>query len=446
MNPKCHDFSMKWQTCTHIGCMVDSSSTRCTTHKSANPKLALATNNNLMPGHCREHKNGQERLVVIHHGFENAGTKVKCKMSGTRADKFRACSCVCANKWSDRLTTQGPTASPTPFPTRAKTATPTSAPTLAPTRKITWACDTSKNWINGMRYSQIQLTDSCKNGVCDANPKYGAPMTAGRATTYCKKQCAARSSCTGFFFQKHTNGHEICGFYTKQVNMNSLSRHGHKYGAVCTATGYNTASPTYAPTLAPTKFHLTRKPTASPTRAPTQIVCPGGKYMYTSPTTKKTFCVGFPGNCPSGKYTYKSPSSKKKFCVATPTCAKGKSLFKTHAGNMICVGTAVKSAKVCNGPCYAAWSTPWSRKCVTGYAHGCDGCSECSAAVISSKSGKRGATGVPPTPKPPACNGPCYAAWSTPWSRKCVSGYAHGCEACSECKGVISAISGKRGA
>lgn len=34
------------------------------------------------------------------------------------------------------------------------------------------------------------------------------------AVELCKAYCDQQSTCTGFLFQKHTNGHEVCGFYT----------------------------------------------------------------------------------------------------------------------------------------------------------------------------------------------------------------------------------------
>jgi hypothetical protein len=97
-----------------------------------------------------------------------------------------------------------------------------------------YSCDNSKNWINGMRYSQIALTDGCRNGICNANPKYGGSNSNTKALAYCKKTCNTRSGCTGFFFQQHNNGHEICGFYS--TALKGASRHGHKAGAVCKKT------------------------------------------------------------------------------------------------------------------------------------------------------------------------------------------------------------------
>merc|ERR1719456_184234 len=106
----------------------------------------------------------------------------------------------------------------------------------------TWACDTTKNFIEGAGYSQISLTDHCNAaGVCDANPIY---TTQGRANDndaaveYCKVQAQHRAA-AGFFFQKHTNGHEICGFYTGDVMHGDGAAwvwHGHETGQVCEVT------------------------------------------------------------------------------------------------------------------------------------------------------------------------------------------------------------------
>jgi hypothetical protein len=96
-----------------------------------------------------------------------------------------------------------------------------------------YTCDFKKNFISGQRYSQISLTDYCKNGVCNANPKYGGANSKDNAIAYCKKTCHSRSGCTGFFFQTHGNGHEICGFYTGTVNKDAAQWHGHKNGAIC---------------------------------------------------------------------------------------------------------------------------------------------------------------------------------------------------------------------
>jgi hypothetical protein len=102
--------------------------------------------------------------------------------------------------------------------------------------KSAFTCDRSINFINRQRYSQISLTDGCRASRCDRNPKYGngGKTNQKMAEDFCKKTCLKRNGCTGFFFQKHRNGHEICGFYSSKVNKAMSAHHGHKYGAVCT--------------------------------------------------------------------------------------------------------------------------------------------------------------------------------------------------------------------
>merc|ERR1711966_334025 len=47
----------------------------------------------------------------------------------------------------------------------------------------------------------------------------------------CVNDCARMAGCTGFFYQKHKNGHQICGFYKSKIGAGSW--HGHAEGAVC---------------------------------------------------------------------------------------------------------------------------------------------------------------------------------------------------------------------
>jgi len=107
-----------------------------------------------------------------------------------------------------------------------------------------YKCTETKNFIVGVPYRQRSLTDGCsrKGGtmICDAHPIYGGKNSPEKAMKWCKAQCSAQANCVGFFFQKHMNGHEICGFYhgtsTKQVMHASSARwvrHNHKHGAVC---------------------------------------------------------------------------------------------------------------------------------------------------------------------------------------------------------------------
>merc|ERR1712232_212043 len=100
----------------------------------------------------------------------------------------------------------------------------------------TFECTEDFNFIVGLPYSQSSLTDACDgDGVCDANPIYGSENSIDDAVAWCEAQCAA-SECTGFFFQKHQNGHEICGFYNTNMQAEGAQWvwHGHAAGSrVC---------------------------------------------------------------------------------------------------------------------------------------------------------------------------------------------------------------------
>jgi len=94
-----------------------------------------------------------------------------------------------------------------------------------------WDCDLTNNFIREVPYSQMSLTDGCSDAGCDLNPVYGAENDIDSAVAYCKEVCVAMDGCTGFFFQKHTNGHEICGFYTQDVSGAERSADGHQAGS-----------------------------------------------------------------------------------------------------------------------------------------------------------------------------------------------------------------------
>jgi hypothetical protein len=111
-----------------------------------------------------------------------------------------------------------------------------------------YACDASRDYIRNMAYAQTSLTDYChiqpaadrptaSGDVCNANPKYGGANSDARALAYCERACTAKpaSSCTGFFFQRHRNGHEICGFYSTALGAaHSWNYAGaHAASAVC---------------------------------------------------------------------------------------------------------------------------------------------------------------------------------------------------------------------
>lgn len=181
---------------------------------------------------------------------------------------------------------------------------------LGTVHATTYQCTHEANFITGIQYDQISLTDACHDGVCDANPVYstagclteaacrtkalqlghteggsgysfaGSYRTKGcytyssgrylnmayfgtggttaemaapvhradmvriqcpandndAAAAYCEQQCDERQGCIGFFYQKHTNGHEICGFYTTDMKAAGTDwvQHGHASGSrVC---------------------------------------------------------------------------------------------------------------------------------------------------------------------------------------------------------------------
>ena len=111
---------------------------------------------------------------------------------------------------------------------------PTLPPALSPSTGE-WECDETVNFIENARYDQISLTDSCGDDGCDRNPVYasdGMTNNIKEAVNYCKDKCENKiiAPCAGFFFQKHTNGHEICGFYKTLEIMNSGTKvwHGHQ--------------------------------------------------------------------------------------------------------------------------------------------------------------------------------------------------------------------------
>merc|ERR1711966_224992 len=76
-------------------------------------------------------------------------------------------------------------------------------------------CHYNQNWVNGMRYSQKVIKASSR----------------AAAAQMCVNDCARMAGCTGFFYQKHKNGHQICGFYKSKIGAGSW--HGHAEGAVC---------------------------------------------------------------------------------------------------------------------------------------------------------------------------------------------------------------------
>jgi len=114
-----------------------------------------------------------------------------------------------------------------------------------------YECTRDFNFITGVPYSQISLTDSCSNGVCDANPVYGEKNCPKRAVKFCEAQCDAKPGCGGFFFQKHTNGHEICGFFSGDNTMHAPNAHWVKHSHQDVSQVCEVVTPTAQPVAMP---------------------------------------------------------------------------------------------------------------------------------------------------------------------------------------------------
>jgi len=106
---------------------------------------------------------------------------------------------------------------------------------LAGAKPKEWECSTSYNFVVHTHYSQRSLTSYCP--CCDCNPIYGPPNSVEKAVGWCKEECKRRgATCTGFFFQTHPNGHEICGFFTGVKPLQSphkVNHWWHKAGQIC---------------------------------------------------------------------------------------------------------------------------------------------------------------------------------------------------------------------
>ena len=81
--------------------------------------------------------------------------------------------------------------------------------------------ETTTNFILGVPYDQEDVPAEIKNNAL--------PVTL----RWCAARAAERGA-AGFFFQEHTNGHEIVGFYASAVDATRGERgwHGHARGCV----------------------------------------------------------------------------------------------------------------------------------------------------------------------------------------------------------------------
>lgn len=96
-------------------------------------------------------------------------------------------------------------------------------------------CNTYHNFALNVEYKQIDLP---KFDGRDEFSEQCETNQVRHALRHCAAECAdpdKRPGCTGFFFQKHQNSHEICGFYYTAVDSLNLVKHGHQgCSQVCT--------------------------------------------------------------------------------------------------------------------------------------------------------------------------------------------------------------------
>merc|ERR1712159_640801 len=113
-------------------------------------------------------------------------------------------------------------------------------------KKNAYDCTHEFNFITGVKYNQIDLTDGCTNDNTVYNPENNKNCPK-KAVRYCQSRCDETPDCRGFFFQKHQNGHEICGFYTGLATMHAPNaqwvKHGHRaVSQVCEVVDTPTAT------------------------------------------------------------------------------------------------------------------------------------------------------------------------------------------------------------
>ena len=92
-----------------------------------------------------------------------------------------------------------------------------------------WMVDTDHNFIEGANYQQRDL---CSPGISGTRV-YGE---GGNVLKWCVDNSPADA--VGFFYQMHTNGHEVVGYYcgpeASLLAFNSPRvKHGHYQGAIC---------------------------------------------------------------------------------------------------------------------------------------------------------------------------------------------------------------------
>ena len=85
---------------------------------------------------------------------------------------------------------------------------------------LAFAMDETSNFIEGAKYSQIDIIGKAKNRSLPWLLEYGGRL--------CRERGAH-----AFFYQQHGNGHEIMGFYQTAIDMcGRRGLHGHRRGFV----------------------------------------------------------------------------------------------------------------------------------------------------------------------------------------------------------------------
>merc|ERR1711966_350275 len=98
-------------------------------------------------------------------------------------------------------------------------------------------CDEGPSGCNSQGRSWVQVRQDQELGPPAAKwllAKCHQSSSIGEAISICRGKC---NGCPAFFYQKHRNGHQICGFY-KTIISGTRQWHGHAEGALCEIKPY----------------------------------------------------------------------------------------------------------------------------------------------------------------------------------------------------------------
>ena len=83
-------------------------------------------------------------------------------------------------------------------------------------------CTSDFNFIDSKTYTQVEIAAE------------GSQMSAQTAEQTCSQH--ADRNARDFFYQQHTNGYTICGFYDDPLvaaDVDNAVKHGHNFGGIC---------------------------------------------------------------------------------------------------------------------------------------------------------------------------------------------------------------------